>query len=90
METGQGEALCNQWTRLITIDQTQAPWQPLPHFPKQRPARHSACAAAVTWCYARLTQRRLAVAQCLFLGMVARWLHAVIVRVCRRHIGHAI
>ncbi len=78
METSQGEVLCNQWARLITIDQTQAPWQPLPHFPKQRPAWHSACAAAVTGCYAWLTEGRLAVAHCLFLWMGARWLHSVI------------
>lgn len=42
MEMSQREALCNQWACLITIDQTQAPWQPLPHFPKQRPSRHLA------------------------------------------------
>lgn len=39
----------------------------LPHFPKQRPARHSAYALAVTRCYAWLTLGRLAVALCLFL-----------------------
>lgn len=78
METSQGEALCNQWAQLITIvDQTQAPWQPLPHFPKQRKGRHSACVAAVTWCYAWLTQGQLAAAQCLFPGMGAQWLHTI-------------
>lgn len=79
METSQGEGLCNQWTWLITIDQTQAPWQPLPHFPKQRPARHSVC-AAVTWCYAWLTLGRLAGAQCLFLVKGAQWLNTVVFR----------
>lgn len=73
--------LCNQWTRLITKDQTQAPWQPLPHFPKQRPGSHTACTAAVTWCHAWQKLGRSAVVQCLLLGKCAQSLHIVIVMV---------
>lgn len=37
MQMSQWEVLCNHSACLITIDQTQAPWQPLAHFPKQIP-----------------------------------------------------
>lgn len=75
-----GEALCNQRACLITEDQTLAPWQPLPHFPKQRSTRYSACRISVTRCYAWLTLGRLPEAQYLFQSMAAQQLHGVIPR----------
>lgn len=62
----QGETLCNQRDCLITEDQTQAPWQPLPHFPKQRRGRHSACMTAATRCCTCPALGRLPEARYLF------------------------
>lgn len=74
----RGKALCNQRAWLITQDQTHAPWQPPPHFPKQRPGRRSACTAALTLCYAWLTQGQLSAALCLFLRSSVHLLRAAI------------
>lgn len=84
METSQGGSVVQSMGSVNYNRSNTGSMATLPHFPKQRPARHSACAVAVTWCYAWLTQGRLPVAQCLFLGIGARQLHTVIVRGAHR------